>query len=80
MIIEITRSYIRIRIGDRTVTLEGEAYMRGHGSPDFVVYENAIHHWDPPNDNIGIDENTKKEILEILKKEMAERNMTLEVE
>ena len=80
MIIEITRSYIRMQVGDRTVTIEGEAYIPGHGSPDFVVYENSIRKWDPPNEKIEIDEISKKKILNLLKNEMKRKKMSLEVE
>lgn len=80
MIIEITRSYIKMQVGDRTVTIEGEAHIPGHGSPDFVVYENSIRKWDPPNEKIEIDEISKKKILKLLKSEMKRKNMSFEVE
>ncbi len=80
MITEITRSHIRIRVGDRTVTIQGEAYLPGYGSPDFVIYENSIRHWDPPNENIEIDEITRKEILELLGKGLEKKKLTFEVE
>ncbi len=80
MIIEITRSYIRMQVGDKTVTIEGEAYIPGHGSPDFVVYESSIRKWDPPNEKIEIDKSSKKKILKLLKSEMKRKNISFEVE
>jgi len=80
MIIEISRSHIKMKIREKTITIDGEAYLRGHGSPDFVAYSNSIVHWDPPNDNEKIDDQTKIKILEKLKNEMNKRKMTIEIE
>lgn len=80
MIIEITRSHIKMKFGEKTVTIEGEAYLRGHGSPDFVAYSNSIDYWDPPHDNERVDDQEKSMILENLKIEMDKKKMTLEIE
>ncbi len=79
-ILNITRSHIQMQIGDRTVTVHGEAYLPGYGSPDFVVYSDSIRKWDAPNDHVAIDEMTKREILELLKSQMQKRKMTIEIE
>jgi len=47
---EISRGHLRIKKGVKSVTVYGEALLRGYGSPDFVVYQNSIEKWDPPND------------------------------
>jgi len=67
-------------VGDKTVTIEGEAYAPGYGSPSFVAYVNSIRNWDPPENAIEIDATMKAEILRLLKHGMYERNLTVELE
>ncbi|WP_432718493.1 Imm74 family immunity protein [Pectinatus frisingensis] len=80
MIIRMERGYIRLKIGDKTVTIYGEAYIPGSGSPDFVAYPKSIKAWDPPYENEKIEEATKTEIVEILKAEATKRNIKIEFE
>jgi hypothetical protein len=80
MITEITRSHIRVQVGDKALTIEGEGFARGYGSPDFVIYRNSIQRWDPPFDDMLIDEQTKDKMLCELKEEMSVKGMTIEIE
>jgi hypothetical protein len=80
MIIDMQRGMVRVKLGDKTVTIEGEAYLRGLGSPDFVAYSNSIEHWDPPSQNLKISDAERLQILEVLKTCMAEKNLSLEIE
>lgn len=78
-IVELTRGHIRMRVGDRTVTIEGEGYMPGHGPPDFDVYANSIRSWDPPDAHVEIDPRARGEILRLLREEMTKKNLTIEI-
>ena len=81
MILEISRGRVRAQIGVKTATVEGEGYLKGHGSPDFVLYRNSIRTWDPPHDPDVIDDATRESILSTIKAEMqSEKGMTVEVE
>ena len=80
MIIEMQRGKVRLKLGDKTVTIGGEAYLPGHGSPDFVAYSNSIEYWDPPHKNLKISDTERLQILELLKTCMAEKNLSLEIE
>jgi hypothetical protein len=80
LVTEITRSHVRLQLADKTITIEGEGFARGYGSPDYVVYENSIQRWDPPFEGLLIDDKTKAEILVELKTEMSRRGMVIEVE
>jgi Immunity protein 74 len=44
----LTRGSVVFEFEGKTVTLQGEGYLRGHGSPDWVIYENSLVGWDPP--------------------------------
>jgi hypothetical protein len=81
MILEISRSRVRAEIGGKTVTIEGEGYLKGYGSPDFVMYKNSLQRWDPPDDGETIDEAMRQTILNGVKAEMeSEKGMTVEIE
>jgi len=80
MIVELTRAHIRMRVDDKTVTIEGEGYLPGHGPPDFDVYADSIQHWDPPNADTKIDEATREKILRLLHEEMAKKHLTINIQ
>jgi len=77
---EITRGHLRVMYGTRSVTIYGEAFLRGHGSPDFVLYQNSIENWDPPNDQEKVTAAEKEELIQFLKGEFGRRQMVLEIE
>jgi hypothetical protein len=79
MILEVTRGHIKLKYKDRIITILGEALLPGYGSPDFVVYSNSITHWDDDS-NIPIDRDQKEKILDLLKKDANERNLSIEIE
>jgi hypothetical protein len=49
-LVEITHGHLRVKIGGKSITIYGEAFLRGYGSPDFVLYQNSIEKWDAPDD------------------------------
>lgn len=81
MILRITRGNVRVEFGGRTVTIDGEAFLPGYGSPDFVLDRQSLRHWDPPFDDEPIDDATREEILLATQVAMAqEKGMTVEIE
>jgi hypothetical protein len=80
-IIHIWRGHIKIRVGPRTANIYGEGFFPPKGSrqPDFVVYSKMIGGWDEPYEG-EIDETTREEIFDYLKKEFKERGMKLAIE
>ena len=77
---EITRGHLRIIDGARSVTVYGEALLREHGSPDFVLYQNSIEKWDAPNDQEDVTPAEKEQLIRFLKEEYSRRKMFLEIE
>jgi Immunity protein 74 len=75
--IELTRSTLRILIDGRSVTAEGEAYLPGHGSPDFVVYSNTITRWD---DGEPISDRVREAILRAIEQEASSLGIRIEIE
>lgn len=77
---EIARGHLRVSDGPKSVTVYGEALLRGYGSPDFVLYLNSIEKWDIPNDQEELTPAEKEKLLQFLKEEFARRKMFLEIE
>ncbi|MDP9033560.1 MAG: Imm74 family immunity protein [Myxococcota bacterium] len=80
MIKNITRGYVDIEIDGKLARIGGEAYHRGYGSPDFVLYANSLERWEPPHNTVRLDDAARDAILNRAAKEMRERGMTVEIE
>ena len=79
MIKRMSRGDIQVQIGERTVTIEGEALAYSEGKTAFVIYKDSIQHWDAPNEG-PIDELTKQEILRDVISELEQKGVRVEVE
>lgn len=77
---EIARGHLRMKDGAKSVTVYGEALLRGYGSPDFVLYQNSIEKWDAPNDQEDVTPAEKEKLIQFLKEEFSRRKMFLEIE
>lgn len=79
-LVEITRGHLWVKVGGKSITIYGEAFLRGYGSPDFVLYQNSIDKWDAPNDEENFSYIDKEHIIQFLKEEFSHRKMRLEIE
>lgn len=81
-ILEIHRGHVKVQVGEKTLTVYGEALMRieGAGDIDFVLYSNTVKNWDAPAEAEKISEANKSKILDFIKKDFAARNNKLEIE
>lgn len=77
---EIARGHLRVNDGTKSVTVYGEALLRGYGSPDFVLYQNSIVKWDAPNDRENVTPLEKEQLIQFLTEEFSKRKMSLEIE
>ena len=80
MIKKLSRGSVTFEFEGRTATLQGEAYLRGFGSPDFIVYANSLTQWDPPHQAETLDEATKARVLDALLAAFQARGMAALVE
>jgi len=69
-----------VKDGAKSVTVYGEALLRGYGSPDFVLYQNSIEKWDTPNDQEDVTPVEKEQLIQFLKEEFSRTKMALEIE
>ena len=79
-ILHITRSSIVLLFNGKELTVPGEAYERGYGSPDFVAYLNSVKSLDLSTDGDSLINSEKENLREILTKLMSERQMIIEFE
>lgn len=77
---EIARGHLRVKDGAKSVTVYGEALLRGYGSPDFVLYQNSIESWDAPDNKENVTSEEKERLINFLKEEFSKRKMFLEIE
>ncbi len=79
-LVDIYRGHISIEAYGKAIKIYGEALLRGHGSPDFVVYSNSIERWDFPDNQEKVPDSVKNEIFLFLQTEFLKRNLTLAIE
>lgn len=77
---EIARGHLRVKDGLKSITIYGEALLRGYGSPDFVLYQNTIEKWDAPNGQTTVTHAEKEQLIQFIKDEFLRRKMFLEIE
>lgn len=79
-ILKITPSSITVQVGKRTVKVSGESFVRGYGSPDFIIDVSNINNWDKPFNLMAVTEVERNFILDYLLKELAKRKLIVRVE
>ena len=72
---DLTRSYLRLELDGRTATVRAEAFVPGHGSPDFEVFRNEVA-WD---DGSAVTEDDRDRILQTLLAAAEERGLSVEI-
>ncbi|HUO49981.1 MAG TPA: Imm74 family immunity protein [Candidatus Paceibacterota bacterium] len=68
-----TSSSIEIQDGERVLKIEGEAFERGSGSPDFIIYANSIREWQTPTGSVPISDEERKKIISFVIEELSKR-------
>ena len=79
-LVEITRGHLWVKVEGKSITIYGEAFLRGYGSPDFVLYQNSIEKWNAPDDKENLTIIEKEQLIQFLKEEFSRRKMLLEIE
>ena len=79
-IIKTTPSSITVQVEDKTLNVSGESFVRGSGSPDFVIDINSIKTWDAPHHAIAITEDEREIIVQYLLDELSRRNWNVTAE
>lgn len=78
--IDITRGHLRVKVKGKSITIYGEAFLKGYRSPEFVLYQKGIKKWIAPNGEKNVTFIEKEQLIQFLKEESSRRKMLLEVE
>jgi hypothetical protein len=77
MLVSLSRSTAHVKLGERSVVVQGEAFLPGYGSPDFVAYRNSPLTWDTGDD---LTEEEREAVFDDLVRSAAERGISIEIE
>ena len=77
MITDIGRGHIRFQTAEgKSATIEIDVFLRGYGSPDFVIYPSSLRAWDPSNDGIPLSDGERDDVLRQVTDELTEDGKT----
>ncbi|WP_180727632.1 Imm74 family immunity protein [Paraburkholderia largidicola] len=80
MILDVSRGHIRVKIGNRVVTVQGEMFFPGNDKLGFVVFSDSIKFWDPPDQTSPVLSSEKNLILDDIRADFDRGGHTLEIE
>lgn len=80
MVIDVTRSHIKVTLFNKTATLPGEMFFPENGKLGFVVFRNEAKFWDNPNDASPITQEDMVSIIEDIRADFAKGGHVLELE
>lgn len=77
---DVSRSVITATHQGRRYRVQVEAFERGFGSPDFLLYPTTLECLDSTGEHIFLTEEKQVSILEQFVHAMSEKNQTVEIE
>ncbi|MHC8335205.1 Imm74 family immunity protein [Pseudomonas sp. LB3P25] len=80
MILEISRGYIQVKIGDRVATAQGEMFFPGNDKIGFVLYRGSLKFWDAPDRNQILTADDINMVIDDIQADFSKGGHTLEVE
>jgi Immunity protein 74 len=80
MVIDVTRSHIKVGLFGKTVTLLGEMFFPENGKLGFAIFRSQAKFWDAPNGDDAITEDELTAIVTDIRADFAKGGHTLEVE
>jgi len=80
MILDVSRSHIKVELGGRTVTVPGEMFFPPNEKLGFVVYSKEIKCWDKPNEKIELTAQDIDDVLQDIRQDFSKGGHTLEIE
>ncbi|MFT4020507.1 MAG: Imm74 family immunity protein [Acinetobacter sp.] len=62
------------------IKIAGETFVRGYGSPDFIIYLNSIKRWEREEKEIPISEEERNMVVSFVLAELRSKRWLIEVE
>lgn len=73
-IIRTTPGSIFVQSGSQVAKISGESFLRGYGSPDFVIDASSVRFWEDGDNLNSIDEGEKVVLIDFVLKELRGRD------
>lgn len=80
MILEVSRSHIKVKIQGREITVPGEMFFPPNDKLGFAIFKNEIKAWDAPNESDPLTDEEKAEIIKDIQQDFDKGGHTLEIE
>jgi hypothetical protein len=80
MLLELTRSHLKVKMGDRTATVQGELCRLDDGRMGFVIYSDTISCWDDPYRSEELTPDDIKRVITAIGFDFSRNGHTLLVE
>lgn len=73
-ILQAAPNSITLQVDGKMLKVFGESFVRGYGSPDFVIDVASIRFWEKPHDAISVTKEEADYIVQYLLDELGRRN------
>ena len=80
MILDVSKGHIKVKIGERIVTVPGEMFFPPNDKMGFAIFEKDIKFWDFPYDEEALTPNEIKEVIADIQQDFTKGGHTLEIE
>lgn len=80
MILHMSRGSITVAVGNRTITVDGEALVPNANEPVFVVFVKSIRKWDVPWHDEKLTELERGKIIQAIAKDMNSKGLNVDFE
>ncbi|WP_369124957.1 MULTISPECIES: Imm74 family immunity protein [unclassified Pseudomonas] len=80
MILEVSRGHVRVQVGGRVVTVQGEMFFPKNEKMGFVLYRDSIRTWDKPNELDALTADEVNSLIAEIQDEFSRGGHTLEIE
>lgn len=80
MILEISRGHVKVKIGDRAATLQGEMFFPGDDKIGFVLYKRDIKFWDTPDHNQAMTPGEIEMVIADIQADLSKGGHILEID
>lgn len=80
MKLEISRGFIKVLVGSRSVTIQGEMFFPGDAKIGFLLYKESLKYWDDPYASEVVSEDRVADIINFIGSEFLSGGHTLEIE
>lgn len=80
MILEVSRGHIKVQLGEKVATAQGEMFFPGNDKMGFLLYRGALKFWDAPNQNLHMTIDDVNMVIDDIRADFLKGGHVLEIE